>query len=1105
MAGRRKHSPLILGVLTLAVTAALILSGQAGAQTVFNAYQQAVIDDGAAAYWTFDQPPISAPSSEFEEVIGDVTTDFDPDLMRSSLTPLDTGSSMILDTPFQTSFSVPPTAANRLVVYPGSSVSVEAWFATTLSDDLSIVTQDRSMVNPNRGGSSVDMVSGGLIRANIGTDSGPLTVVSTQPFNDGMFHHVVLTYDGFAGGLDQGVLELYVDGVSVGTDTNMGGPIEYFGGYFNTTAFLGPELSATASPDPALLVDEIAIYPTALTAAQVDDHYTLATMPPPPPVDPCGGVDLLECYAPEIRFHVSEDFYPMDPLDFIEGSELWWSDSGLCSKDLKVADRPTAEGINEGSYVAQSEAFSVKGGRFGFPVAGCFGTGERYESKQFTRPFSGTSNNEETARPPGLSVNEGFYLRWTGPAAYGNVPIGGIVTAPVFAIDQTDQNDNRSLVYLFFYGEDPKANASVNWDELLGYFDQVFAHEGDWEGIKVNLDASGSPISVNFMGHGCPVVDEPWDSVERVLGTHPVGYVAQGTHATYSVDNRESGTPLCGSNSGETDQTNWNGNGAVWQTWQDVQVPQETCWYGFGGAWGEKRTIVGVPFLPIATHGTGPAGPAHNVEFAPVTSTADCDGAGNTVLSTSLSAAAQAWLTQGAASIEGYEPGRVVRLTTQSLERPLAVATVGVDGTANFTFEIPEGTPPGRHQLMVRDGVTGQLIAVTSIDVDAPADCLVDDLAIDDDGDLLANDCDPNPFDGPLADADFDFVPNVDDNCPLVPNRDQAAIDDRSSGVVCDEREGIVAWDFVVEPELYPLPPTTIDDTAMVAPGETVEIDVLANDSDPDNDLDEGYLEVLDGPAEGTVQVVVTDGAATLAYTAPSTSTVVGIEYIACDDRDRCATAVLTIQVLGEEMCTIIGTDGDDTLIGTEGDDVICGLEGDDIINALGGNDIVLGGDGRDQVFGGDGNDQIMGGRGHDELYGNAGDDLIRGRRGNDEIFGGSGNDELRGGRGQDVVRGGNGDDTLFGGRGDDELRGGVGDDLLRGRRGADTLFGGAGADDLYGGMGHDLLRGGEGDDVLRGKKGDDWLVGGDGTDVGRGGNGFDSCVSIEQEISCEG
>lgn len=85
------------------------------------------------------------------------------------------------------------------------------------------------------------------------------------------------------------------------------------------------------------------------------------------------------------------------------------------------------------------------------------------------------------------------------------------------------------LQYWFFYGYNDWATA----------FGGMNDHEGDWEGVYLffDLDASGHPQEppayVTYVGHHSRLT-KPWGHHDVTLdGSHPVGYVAAGSHATY--------------------------------------------------------------------------------------------------------------------------------------------------------------------------------------------------------------------------------------------------------------------------------------------------------------------------------------------------------------------------------------------------------------------------------------------------------------------------------------------------------------------------------------------------------------------------------------------
>ncbi len=149
----------------------------------------------------------------------------------------------------------------------------------------------------------------------------------------------------------------------------------------------------------------------------------------------------------------------------------------------------------------------------------------------------------------------------------------------------------------------------------------------------------------------------------------------------------------------------------------------------------------------------------------------------------------------------------------------------------------------------------------------------------------------------------------------------------------------------------------------------------------------------------------------------------------------------------------------------------------------------------------------IDGTAGDDVIVGTPGDDVIRGRRGADTIDGGGGNDVVCGGPGADRIVTGAGDDRIAAGTGSDTVDAGGGGDRVRGGFGADTIAtgtgddriaAGPGADDVDAGDGRNSLALGPGNDRGRAGAGDDRIDGGPGTDVCDAGGGTNVLLRCE-------
>lgn len=276
--------------------------------------------------------------------------------------------------------------------------------------------------------------------------------------------------------------------------------------------------------------------------------------------------------------------------------------------------------------------------------------------------------------------------------------------------------------------------------------------------------------------------------------------------------------------------------------------------------------------------------------------------------------------------------------------------------------------------------------------------------------------------------------------------------------------------------------PVAVNDSAVVFPDRSSAIDVLGNDSDPDDDA-LSISEVGDA-TNGVVSIDDRGTADTsddrLIYTPDE-----GFEgedsftYTISDGNGGTAEATVSVTVDADappaSPLTLFGTPESDVLEGDTGDDMIFGYLSDDVLTGDFGNDMMFGGFGKDDLDGGKGEDFLQGGFGQDDLDGGDGNDFLRG---------GFENDTLDGGEGNDILNAGSGDDEAFGGAGEDLARGGEGDDTIDGGADNDTLNGGLGNDDLIGGAGSDVLNGGDNNDRLTGGEGNDFLRGGEGADT---------------------
>lgn len=149
-------------------------------------------------------------------------------------------------------------------------------------------------------------------------------------------------------------------------------------------------------------------------------------------------------------------------------------------------------------------------------------------------------------------------------------------------------------------------------------------HEGDWEAVAVVLDAAGKPVLVGTSRH-CGGARRSWTQVER-KGSHPVVYVALGSHANYFGPGEKPIDLRClPPAAGAVVQS----NGIVLRDHVAAgpalapQIVRLTAaspsWITFRGAWGETQYVHFPNNAPFA-YGLGPVGPAfHSLWRRPLT------------------------------------------------------------------------------------------------------------------------------------------------------------------------------------------------------------------------------------------------------------------------------------------------------------------------------------------------------------------------------------------------------------------------------------------------------------------------------------------------------
>jgi len=223
--------------------------------TAARSYAGLVTADGATNHWSLGQ---SAGSTTAYDSVGgnDLTVNGGISLGQSGAIAKDT------DTAAGTDGTKAGFLATEQSVLAPQTFSLEGWFSTTTRDGGKIVGFGSSATGTSANyDRAIYLDSAG--RLNFGLWPGSTRVVtSPRSYNDGAWHQVTATVDASG-------MTLYVDGVVVASRTDTtGGQPGY--GYWR----IGGDSTWSGAEFFTGRVDEFAVYPKALSAAQVSSHYT---------------------------------------------------------------------------------------------------------------------------------------------------------------------------------------------------------------------------------------------------------------------------------------------------------------------------------------------------------------------------------------------------------------------------------------------------------------------------------------------------------------------------------------------------------------------------------------------------------------------------------------------------------------------------------------------------------------------------------------------------------------------------------------------------------------------------------------------------------------
>lgn len=218
-------------------------------------YREQVIADGATGYWRLDEPSGTSVASEVGTHPGTITggvTLNQAGAIRGSKAMLFNGTTGFI--------SMGDDAAFEFV----AAFTIECWAKYTGVSNRLV-----SKILSSLAGWFLGTSAGNAIQFFAGTAGGAtvFNLVSTLSYNNNLWHHFVALWDGSSGANHA---KLYVDGtlrdqatvnaVAIGT---------------NNANFMLAAGALTPANFMAGLLDEVAVYPLALTPAQIANHYAL--------------------------------------------------------------------------------------------------------------------------------------------------------------------------------------------------------------------------------------------------------------------------------------------------------------------------------------------------------------------------------------------------------------------------------------------------------------------------------------------------------------------------------------------------------------------------------------------------------------------------------------------------------------------------------------------------------------------------------------------------------------------------------------------------------------------------------------------------------------
>ncbi|WP_131736689.1 LamG-like jellyroll fold domain-containing protein [Actinomadura roseirufa] len=397
-----------------AASAAVTPAGTLGA------YAGEVGADGAAAYWRLDE---SGGPAYDRAGVNDLT-------LGTGVTRGQSGA-LVGDPDRAVAFggTSTGTGASGAAAAP-RNLSVEAWVRTTARTGGKIIGYGSAATGLSaRYDRQLYMTNDG--RAVFGVNFGGVkTVQSGAGLNDGKWHHLVGTVDETTG------LRLYVDGAQAGADASAKNGEDYTG-YWRIG---GDNLSGWPSkPSSNFLngtLDEVAVYPRALTAAEVARHRGLGTGTVKPNQPPSAAFtvscDELTCAFDGSGSADADGSVAGHAWDFGDGAtgtgakpSHTYASAGARTVKLVVTDDRGATG--EAAHPVTVTSRTLAADAFGRTVANGWGTADT--GGAWTMAGSGAATSVDGAGRIGLTAAKADGGAYAGAVSSGDTDLTFTVTA----------------------------------------------------------------------------------------------------------------------------------------------------------------------------------------------------------------------------------------------------------------------------------------------------------------------------------------------------------------------------------------------------------------------------------------------------------------------------------------------------------------------------------------------------------------------------------------------------------------------------------------------------------------------------------------------------